>query len=94
MSKYIRITPGQKCERCGGDNSYRSRGTKYCHKCAKEVAREKGIKDREYIKLLKARDTIRPNGPGTCNDCVVCYINNFVFCGMCGQRLRTERGKP
>ena len=87
--KYFRRAPGQMCQRCGGDNSYRSKGTKYCHRCSYEAAQERAADKRAYIKVLTDRDTV-----GVFNDCcTIFYASNYVFCGKCGQRLRGRNKK-
>lgn len=84
--KYYRCTPGQKCERCGGDNSFRVKGTKYCYKCSHEVSIENAKKRRDYLERLKLRDT-----PGI-NPCCVSYLGmNYSFCPQCGKRLRKSK---
>lgn len=82
---YARTSPGQTCERCGGDNSYRKRGTKYCFKCAHEVSLENAQKRKEYIERLTQRDK-----PGI-NSCCVSFLGKHaIFCSICGQRLKKE----
>ena len=81
--KYYRCTPGQKCERCGGDNSFRAKGTKHCYKCSHEVSLENAARRKDYIAKLKKRDE-----PGI-NPCCGSHLEvGYKFCPHCGQRLR------
>ena len=86
--KYLRLTPGQKCQRCGGDNSFRQAGTKWCYACSKEIERRRARARRAHHKVLVLRDT-----EGHMNQC--CrdyYMDGCTFCGKCGQRLRGRGG--
>lgn len=82
---YARTSPGQICERCGGDNSYRKRGTKYCFKCSHEVSLENAQKRRDYIDKLMQRDK-----PGINPCCVSLLATQSIFCSICGQRLKKK----
>lgn len=86
--KYLQLTPGQKCQRCGADNSFRAAGTKWCFACSKEIERIASRARREYHKRLRLRDE-----SGHMNQC--CrdyYMDGCTFCGKCGQRLRGQGG--
>ena len=86
---YVRRAPGQKCQKCGADISYRAAGTKWCFDCAKKVEREQARMRKAYIKKLEARDVVAttPN----CNYCATYYKAGFTFCPNCGQRLRESK---
>ena len=96
-NKYIRLAPGQLCERCGADNSYRQACTKWCFDCSKEVANERRRRRKrtEYIRQLEDRDKvrnistrIRVSDYYVCTTCSGIVAKNFYFCSNCGQRLR------
>ena len=89
---YVARTPGQKCQRCGKDNSNRVAGTKWCYECAKIINREAIKRKRAYLLSLEARDKpkiIANKGTGkpACGLCNEPIQYAFIFCPMCGQRI-------
>lgn len=92
---YVSRAPGQKCQRCGNDNSSRNVGTKYCFACSKLVNLERAKMRRDYDAALEAKDKamkIRKSmheGPmffcPSCTSVIPGERNNF--CSHCGQRL-------
>lgn len=86
--RYLKLAPGQKCLRCGADNSYRPVGTKWCYACSKELDRIASRARREYHKTLRFRDE-----RGYMNACCHVYkAHDCRFCGTCGQRLQGQGG--
>ena len=102
---YVRRAPGQKCQRCGADISFRVQGTKWCLDCAKKLAAEKDMKTRQYINKLKIRDTAKKATYKTeyseeltftvqiCPICKTVCTTESIFCSHCGQRLKEERSE-
>lgn len=86
---YTRLDPGHKCERCGGDNSFRAHNTRYCFECAKIVRKEQAIAKRQYYDRLVARDKM-PNIMNMAICCMYAKTQGFKFCNMCGQRLKED----
>lgn len=85
---YVRVAPGQRCELCGGDNSFRAAGTKWCYNCAKILNRRAGRARTAYQKRLVARDTVKD-----VFDCCITGIEyGDMFCRHCGQRLQGRGG--